>query len=305
MAQYASQYAQRNNTATKVEGNEVQAALAGGGAELYWPSNLSTVDHYMRFDIFNHEFRRATSPRKEDIKLSIKLPMTEALQLQQGQNYSSEELGAIGFEGASIASGAMQGGGAEAMLDRMSSVDGERIKTALKRIGLQALEGEVATIAGGAVSGPGGAVVAAGATQAFKGALGVAGVSRNPYQSVFYNAPNFRTYNFSWKLVPKDEKEQNDIQKIIKAFRTFSAPGTAVDGIFFTYPELFDIRFNHDKFLFKPKPCVCTSVEVAYHADGKLYHKMEEGTKAPVSMNLSLAFQEITIVTKQDIDKDH
>ena len=58
-------------------------------------------------------------------------------------------------------------------------------------------------------------------------------------------------------------------------------------------------------FLYKPKMCVCNNIDINYHSDGKLYHKLSNDLKAPVAMTMTVGFQETMVVTKGDIKKGH
>ena len=69
--------------------------------------------------------------------------------------------------------------------------------------------------------------------------------------------------------------------------------------------DMFDITFNHGDFLYKPKMCVCNNIDINYHSDGKLYHKLSNDLKAPVAMTMTVGFQETMVVTKGDIKKGH
>ena len=78
---------------------------------------------------------------------------------------------------------------------------------------------------------------------------------------------------------------------------------------YFDYPNLFDVDFHYDKYLYNMGPSVCNSIDVQYHAEGQpLYFDVpkelgenEVGEKAPVSINLTMNLTEIFVITKEGI----
>ena len=282
-------------------------AKSKGPGELVFPRNLSSIDHFMSFDVFDHTFRRKTEPTKDEIKCSIKLPLSEDLSQDNKQAYASEGLGTLGKAGAELGAGAARavasGSPVTSVLDDLSNIQGSTLRQGAVSLGVEFLAGDAgaSTVLGGALGGAGGALTGAAAQPIFKGAFAGAGIARNPYQAVFYNNPEFRTFDYTWKLYPEDETEQETLHTIINNFRYYSSPGLAYGEVFFTYPQMFDITFAHPEYTFNPGPCVCTSVSTNYHPDGPLYHRLSDGSKAPVGVELKLAFQEVNILTKADI----
>ena len=241
---------------------------------------------------------------------SIKLPLAQGLSQENKQNYSSEGIGALGMVGAALGGGLAQAvrsaDPAQSVMDQISGLSKSDLTKAGSLAGslaIEALSGEsgAAAVVGAVAAGPLGLVTGAAAAPIFKGGLAAAGVSRNPYQSTFYSTPEFRAFSYEWKLYPKDEKEQNTLYDIIQNFRYYSAPGGGNDSVFFEYPQQFDITFSHPEYTFNPGPCVLTSVATDYHPDGPIYHKLSDGSKAPVAVSLKLDFQETFVLTKADI----
>jgi hypothetical protein len=102
------------------------------------------------------------------------------------------------------------------------------------------------------------------------------GLAVNNFKSVTLDVTDFRTFQLSWKLSPKNFDEAETIQKIIfslkKAMhpRTFGdnfAPGvaaTVATGVLI-FPKIFTMYFvPNTKFLYKFKPCVLSSIKVDY-----------------------------------------
>jgi hypothetical protein len=120
--------------------------------------------------------------------------------------------------------------------------------------------------------------------------------------ALIYESPALREQSFSWKFVPKSEKETKTIQEIISRFKYHSSPGinSSFDQ-FIDYPEQFDIDFHYDKYLYNIGPSVCTQFEVDYHDGGQpLYFDIDKD-KAPVAITMKATFKEVSIITKNEI----
>ena len=73
---------------------------------------------------------------------------------------------------------------------------------------------------------------------------------------------------------------------------------------FFKYPEFFQIKFHHPKFLFAIGESVLKSVDVNYHGGGSVSYARDtaDATPAPTQVNLNLSFMETDIITKEKIE---
>lgn len=285
----------------------VAKALSGGGQKVVrYPLNIEELDHWMVFKINSPVFGRKDDFAKKSSKALIYLPMPMNLGTQYGHSYNTEGLGLAGQAGASMGAD-FATGGIKSMVDGIASgLSGDKGAEVVAYYAAQAGP-EAAAAVGAKLGGPAGALAGAAAGQAVKGAMAGAGIARNPYMAVMYSQPEFRSYSFSWKLVARSRAETLAIKDIIKLFKFHAAPGQPESNPhFFSYPEQFDIDFNHAKHLFNPAPSVCKSVEVNYHAEGQpLYHEYTATEKSPVSIQLNLSFQEVAIVTKESIEKQN
>lgn len=134
-----------------------------------------------------------------------------------------------------------------------------------------------------------------------------AGYARNPYQAMVFQSPEFRQFQFSWKIFPANRTESDTIKKIYKEFKVGMAPsfatgfGGALGQNIFGYPDMWKFDFTDDSYLFKTAYCVLTNVTIDYHAEGTpLYFNAD--AKIPASMLLTCAFQETKILTKEDFE---
>jgi hypothetical protein len=147
--------------------------------------------------------------------------------------------------------------------------------------------------------------IGVGGAGTFEAALKVGlGVAQNPHKIVLFTGVDFREHRFSWKLSPRSRAESNMIKQIIDAFTYYAHPEYVGGGLFFKYPEFFNIKFRHKDYLFEMQPSVCTDIQVNYHGQGFPAYIRDangSGTPAPAEIELSLTFKEVEIITKNTL----
>jgi len=136
--------------------------------------------------------------------------------------------------------------------------------------------------------------------QAGQAASAYFGIAVNPYQTVLFEKPEFKTHNFSWKFMPRDAAESGSIRNIIRTFQYHMSPGVSdTIGLFFSYPSMVTISlFPSSEFLYRFKPCVIKSVNVNYAAAGA--PSFFKSTQAPTAITMSIELQEIEYWTNND-----
>ena len=199
----------------------------------------------------------------------------------------------------------------------MESLANELTAGALKNIGIGAI-GQAADIIGGAVGGQLGGTTgtvlgaaAGGATrQAATGLLAASGIAANPHQAMLFQGVDFRSHSFSYKFMPKTKNETEQLRAFIKVMKYHMSPGYSKesDRQLFTYPELFDIDFHYNKYLFDIAASHLVSFDVDYHGEGtpSYFGPQDENDLtdiAPTSVTVSMTFQETSITTKEEIAK--
>jgi len=322
----------RDSVILETPQNELEDALLSNEEKnLFFPEDIQTLEYWMCFRINQFDLtRKEDFPIKTDLK-RIFLPVPLNLGTQYGQNYNTESLGLAGLEGIrtgdKLRSIFTDKGNATplnsdlltkepdpenregSVVDKIYQTGVDALKgmfsmESLAYYGLQGAE-QIAAAVGAKLGGIPGAIAGAAASQFVKGAIAGGGVAFNPYMAVMYNSPQFRTHQFSWKLIAKSQKESDAIKDIIYAFKYAAAPGIAsnFNKHFFSYPNVFDIDLHYSNYLFNIAPSVLTNMEVSYHGEGyPAYHDIGNGEdKAPVSITLQCTFQETSIVTKETI----
>jgi hypothetical protein len=151
---------------------------------------------------------------------------------------------------------------------------------------------------------------AAGAAQNALGGEGSAavraysGLTLNPYQTILFEKPNFKSHSFTWKLVPKDGNESGIIRDIVRAFQYHMLPGVSDGiGLFFSFPSMVTVSlFPSSEFLYRFKPCVIDNVTVNYSPD--ITPSFYRGTNAPTAVTITVSLKEIEYFTNKDFSAE-
>ena len=309
------------------------SALAGAfefdsGSVVQFPLDIENINNYMAFDVFEERiFEASVGVKKRTNRkkiVTIKLPMPSSLQTAYAQGYKQEGIGPIGAAAANemgdfakkALGGGFKGGSGLETMKNMGAGLMDSGKKVLDNIGAEGaaslgmaaaddIAGVIGSAAGDLVGAPGiGAVVGDQLGKVVQAGAASAGIARNPHMAVLYEAPNFRTFQFSFDLRARNRDESNNINKIIHLFKKHSHPEKTEKEHFFKYPEQFGIRFKKDGFLFRTRSLVLNNVNVEYHGEGTpLYYDFGGGMKAPAVVKLDVSFTETKILTKADINE--
>ena len=143
----------------------------------------------------------------------------------------------------------------------------------------------------------------------------------NPYTEQVFGGVSMRTFNFQWKLVPRNDRETDSIKNILKILRARSLPDYAarlglksgsggnldagnISDRWLTVPKIFRLKWrngdNNSEIdaLPKIKPCVLTNVDVTYTPDN--IWATYEGAN-PIAYDLTLGFTETEIITQSEV----
>ena len=136
--------------------------------------------------------------------------------------------------------------------------------------------------------------------------IGGGKLAMNPRTEMMFQGIQFKSYSFSFNLVPYKKSDSDDIQKAIRKIQKASAPEIMGARYFLQYPQTWNIKFmsgnaeTGNEYLMKINECSCTSIGVNYtpSTDTSNMHS----NNAPLSVQLDLDFTEIFIPTKKSID---
>ena len=337
-------------TASKSYNN---ADAAGG--DLYWPANIADSFDYIEMEVlqfsqrnilgrdqgrrFSNQVQSTTIPQPTagsngslvspntpstnfnptvtglTAKGKILLPIPDNVSVTDGPQWSDQSVGPIGRFGAQAIQEAMaknQDGTIDAIQMGAEALKVDVVKGMLSKIGVDpnAL------------------------------AQNVAGKIANPYLQQVFQGVGLRQFDFNWKLVPRNEREQRSIQRIIRALRqnilpnysdNFSEKNAALGNIlspdlvrktkdgeesigkrpqvdrWLTVPNIFNLRWKYQgseiDSLPKLKQCVCKNISVQYTPDGVWATRMMNGKPQPIAYNLTLSFGEMSIITGANVSE--
>jgi len=133
----------------------------------------------------------------------------------------------------------------------------------------------------------------------------------NPNMELLFNGVTLRSFNFTFDLAPRDERESDTIKRIFRIFkqnmqaRKSADGGSNTSGLFLRSPNVFQLNYktgrrNHN-FLHKFKPMALLNMAVNYTGAGT-YTTYDDAT--PVHMKLDLSFQELNPIYAEDYDSE-
>ena len=122
----------------------------------------------------------------------------------------------------------------------------------------------------------------------------------NPREEQYYQAPNFRTFNFTWEFAPTSANDSDSLAGIVKWFRQMSYPikeGAAGGGFRYKMPNEWKIthvtlRGGRYESLSTYGKCVLTSMNTNYTGAGVMQSYDDGG---PAFINMELNFSEATL----------
>ena len=135
-------------------------------------------------------------------------------------------------------------------------------------------------------------------------------VTNNQIESIFETIDR-RTFQFDFRMIPRNSKEAMAIHKIVKKFRSNMAPSIPdiKKSTFMVVPSLFEIEFmsknKRNNTLPRIQESICTSCNVNYGGERiSLFSDLETEDEEfhPIETTMTLTFQEIPIITKEKIE---
>jgi len=291
----------------------VEQAIAsnnsGAGDAFTYPKNTNPgLPHYIRF-IAKRSYTSTTSARGTSNGEVVLYMPPDALKTSYSQSIGDVEMGGfIALAGSDMkATGAQMAGGD--FTGAMASA--------------LAIKGKIAGAEKLNILADVGKAAAGGALKRFAGTQGGQAISKatgqilNPHKAVVYQGPGgFRTFSFTFQLVPKSADEAKEIFNIVKFFKKRMHPGTGtgagineVSSVTLTYPDEFEIQYfvnnkpadgtDPTKPLFKIHKCFMESFAADYTTSGLVSFLDDD---QPLTTTISMSFKETQLLTKADID---
>jgi hypothetical protein len=284
----------------------------GAGDAFTYPKNTNPgLPHYIRF-IAKRSYTSTTSTRGSSNGEVVLYMPPDALKTSYSQGVGDVELGGFikmagaNMEGVGAKMAAGDVGAAGAAFDAIKgNIAGADKFNMIKDMGKALVGGAAKQVAG------------------FAGGTGAQAISRatgqilNPHKAMVYQGPGgFRTFSFTFVLVPKSADEAKEIFNIVKFFKRRMHPGTGtgagindISSVTLTYPDEFEIKYyvnnklvdgsDSTKPLFKIHNCFMESFATDY-TTSSLVSFMDDDQ--PLTTTISMGFKETQLLTKTDID---
>lgn len=237
--------------------------------------------------------RRIVAPRTtygRSASGAVTLYLPQAITIQDGVQYDTLNLGVIGAVGLD----AVQNGNGLMTAAMASLEDAGRSATDLltNRSGLGSTMAGLAAVRLAQIGG-----------EKTRGVVGEAfGIATNPNTRALFKSVNLREFSFTFKMIASSEAEANDIEQIIKTFRTELYPETIKQGnvpLGYFYPNKFKIQMSYkgNKVGTSFLPSNLKAVNVVYNPSSMGWH----ATGKPSEVDLTLSFGEPRTLDAQDI----
>jgi hypothetical protein len=236
---------------------------------------------------------------KKTIRGTVILPIPEGIQDSNSAGWGSNDMGPIqtatmGAAMGIIGSNNMAISGVQALTNVFKKL-GDASQTA---IGQDLSQTFFASKAAEALTGNGD----------FNQALSrQTGAVFNSNTELLFSGVSLRSgFSFSFDMVPRSKKESDEIKDIIRFFKSESAAqkgatGGGAAGLFLKSPSVFRLQYmsggKPHPFLNQFKICALNAMSVNYTASGT-YATYSDAT--PVHMNMTLTFQELTPIYRED-----
>ena len=133
------------------------------------------------------------------------------------------------------------------------------------------------------------------------------GRALNPFNEQVFRSVPFREFAFPFVFAPKNRKEMETVQKILKLFRLHMLPefSNKTKGAFLS-PSEFQITYMYrnkqNRYIPHISRCVLKNLEVDYATEGQFHTFREDDTgAAPITTTMTATFAETEIMTKEMI----
>jgi hypothetical protein len=138
------------------------------------------------------------------------------------------------------------------------------------------------------------------------------GEAVNPNLEMVFKSVPFREFQYTFEFAPRNKKELDDVQKILKLFRFHMQPEISslqyTDGNYLVVPSEFQLTYMYmdkeNSYIPNISRCVLKTMEIDHSPEGVFStYKGDESGAHPVITKLTLTFGETEIMTKEKITK--
>ena len=127
------------------------------------------------------------------------------------------------------------------------------------------------------------------------------GLAQNPFLTMLFKSPTFKTHSFSWRFAPRTPQESDAIVGIVQTFKANALPALqpGTKGVFLSYPNLVLVTLTPSNYLYEFKPCAITNISINYAGGG--VPSFFQGTNAPTLIDFRVDLHEIEYWLRDNI----
>lgn len=235
----------------------------------------------------------STQKRKKNIYAHVFLPMQPGISDTNGVSWNEDSLNPFQAALGGVAANAIMTAGSGDVTNAAKGLVQGLINTATGIANQPGLQNYIASyFAGQAV----GTNLVARTT----------GTVLNNNLELLFNGPKLRTFRYSYRFTPRDDKEAKMVRRIIRFFKREMSPEVIQTGLFLATPNVFQLKYisrdknNQNPFLNHIKLCALTDMSVNYTPDGT-YMTYQDGSMT--SYEVELQFSELEPIYKNDYDE--
>lgn len=291
-ATIANLYADPGPSPTETSGISTQSTQV-----LSFPSDIENVKYFITFTFYKDEYKSDYFKRPErNITGRVRLPMPNALVETFNMGYSGQALGTVlGY----LSQTGIPSDFVNIVKASLNNNEGDANKI------IEDARAKGAKIADD-LSSPSTVIAGIRATLSTLSSSAArvldvsTGTALNPFQALFFDGPELRNHNFTFRLSPNSEKESILLKDIIKVFKVRMHP--EVDGLLFKYPDtcIIELSSRVNTFpLYTLYRSVLKGMSVNY-APNNVPAFFRNGID-PVEVVLDLSFAEIEPITRKDL----
>jgi hypothetical protein len=137
------------------------------------------------------------------------------------------------------------------------------------------------------------------------------GTIMTPRTEMMFRGIGRRSFSFSFTFIPKDSAETEIVHKIVKEFKVGMTPSFKVAGSTreMTIPDVFSIQYMHingpNNYINKIGKCYLKTMDVTYGGDKFVTYNADAKGAPPQKTTISLAFQELEVLDRANMEDDY
>lgn len=275
------------NPSSKDIGSTINTAASQSIEFIRYPADISSK-YSIAFTFYEYEkfspYKETSVKARDVIRLPIPSNLVDVLSLQ----YNSLQMGAL------------RGPLAQGVTNFAGEIDKAQTLYEMGAITEQALENLVTTISNNpeALRVVGRSILQKVSPEASAAVDLALGNVPNPHQQITFNGVNLRSYQFSWRMSPNNERDARELKKLIFTMKSKTLPRR--EGPFLLkYPDYVRVKLYpsliHDFFNFRTM--VVDSFLVNYAPSGNVSFLADD---MPSEVEITMTLREVDIQTSED-----